>query len=265
MEIWAQVQTLKRQATERGVTLQVEKLDVTSDGDRRKTLSWNIESLVNNAGVGEGGAIVDIPAANVGNQFEVNLVGPFMLTQGIAKQMVRRGESRIVWVSATEGLNVNPFTGVYSASKHALEAIAEKHRGRVATRCGTDRPPLAPAPRMCARGRRPPTAHLLLRPGLCCRAHSRRAGVCRSRSGAGWTPGRTCGGAPLLVRASAVSDGGQGLFAHQADGADQGATGVAGCVPDTDDLDVVRQQIIGAGIQCGRKGVAGRRLREPPV
>lgn len=125
VEIWSQVQTLKQQATERGVTLQVEKMDVTNDGDRRKALSWNVEILVNNAGVGEGGAIVDIPAANVRNQFEVNLVGPLLLTQGIAKQMVKRGEGRIVWVSSREGLNVNPFTGVYSASKHALEAIAE--------------------------------------------------------------------------------------------------------------------------------------------
>ena len=36
VEIYGQVQTLKRQADERGVTLQVEKLDVTNDGDRRK-------------------------------------------------------------------------------------------------------------------------------------------------------------------------------------------------------------------------------------
>jgi short-subunit dehydrogenase len=125
VEIYAQVQTLKRQAAERGVTLQVEKLDVTNDGDRRKALGWDVEILVNNAGVGEGGAIVDIPAANIRNQWEVNVTGPLLLTQGIAKQMVKRGEGRIVWVSSREGLNVNPFTGIYSASKHAVEAIAE--------------------------------------------------------------------------------------------------------------------------------------------
>ncbi|MDT0263553.1 SDR family oxidoreductase [Jatrophihabitans lederbergiae] len=125
VEIWAQVQPLKRQAAERGVTMQVEKLDVTNEGDRRKALSWNIEIIVNNAGVGEGGATVDVPAANMRNQFEVNVFGPLLLTQGIAKQMIQRGEGRIVWVSSREGLNVDPFTGLYAASKHALEAIAE--------------------------------------------------------------------------------------------------------------------------------------------
>jgi len=59
------------------------------------------------------------------HEFEVNVIGPLLLTQGIAKQMVKRGEGRIVWVSSREGLNVNPFTGIYSASKHAVEAVAQ--------------------------------------------------------------------------------------------------------------------------------------------
>jgi NAD(P)-dependent dehydrogenase (short-subunit alcohol dehydrogenase family) len=125
VEIYGQVQTLKRQAAGRGVSLQVEKLDVTDDGDRRKALAWNVEILVNNAGVLEGGSVVDIPALNIRREFEVNVVGPLLLTQGIAKQMVKRGRGRIVWVSSREGLNVNPFTGIYSASKHAVEAIAQ--------------------------------------------------------------------------------------------------------------------------------------------
>lgn len=125
VEIYAQIQTLKRQAAARGVHLQVEKLDVTDSGDRKKALSWNAEILVNNAGLLEGGAVVDVPALNIRREFEVNVVGPLLLTQGIAKQMVRRGKGRIVWVSSREGINVNPFTGIYSASKHAVEAIAE--------------------------------------------------------------------------------------------------------------------------------------------
>src|SRR5271170_3380680 len=125
VEIYAQVQTLKREAAARGATLRVEKLDVTNDGDRRKALAWNIEILVNNAGVLEGGSVLDIPASNMRHEFEVNVIGPLLLTQGIAKQMVKRGNGRIVWVSSREGLNTNPFTGIYSASKHAVEAVAE--------------------------------------------------------------------------------------------------------------------------------------------
>ena len=125
VEIYGQVQPLKRAASARGVHLQVEKLDVTNEGDRSKALRWHVEILVNNAGVMEGGSVVDIPGANMRNQFEVNVIGPLLLTQGIARQMAKRKQGRIVWVSSREGLNVNPFTGLYSASKHAVEAIAE--------------------------------------------------------------------------------------------------------------------------------------------
>lgn len=125
VEIYAQVQPLKRAAAARGVNMQVEKLDVTHRGDRAKALSWDIEILVNNAGVLEGGSVLDIPGPNISHEFDVNVTGPLLLTQGIAKQMVERGEGRIVWVSSREGLNTNPFTGIYSASKHAIEAIAE--------------------------------------------------------------------------------------------------------------------------------------------
>ena len=125
VEIYAQVQPLKRQASARGVNLRVVKLDVTNEGDRLKALSWNVEILVNNAGVLEGGSVVDIPGLNMRNQFEVNVIGPLLLTQGIAKQMAKRGKGRIVWVSSREGVNVNPFTGIYAASKHAVEAVAQ--------------------------------------------------------------------------------------------------------------------------------------------
>lgn len=125
VEIYAQVQPMKREAAARGVALRVEKLDVTNEGDRKKALTWGVEILVNNAGVLEGGSVIDIPGANMRHEFEVNVIGPLLLTQGIARQMVKRGKGRVVWVSSREGVNVNPFTGIYAASKHAVEAIAQ--------------------------------------------------------------------------------------------------------------------------------------------
>lgn len=125
VEIYPQIEVLENRMKERGVSLRVEKLDVTSEGDRRKALGWNVEILVNNAGMLEGGSVVDIPGDNMRHEFEVNVVGPLLLTQSVVKQMIKRGEGRVVWVSSREGLNTNPFTGIYSASKHAMEAIAQ--------------------------------------------------------------------------------------------------------------------------------------------
>ena len=125
VEIYPQVRALELQAQERGVQLRIEKLDVTQEGDRRRAISWNVDVLVNGAGIIEGGAIVDIPGANMRRQFEVNVTGPVLLTQGIAREMVRRRSGKIIFMSSVVGILSGPFVCIYGASKHALEAIAE--------------------------------------------------------------------------------------------------------------------------------------------
>lgn len=125
VEIIAQVQAVKEQAKSRGVALRVEKLDVTNEDDRQKAWHWDIDVLLNNAGISEGGSMADIPAENFRHQLEVNLVGPVLLTQGIVKKMVAKRKGKIVFMSSVAGLTADPFTGAYSASKHAIEAVAE--------------------------------------------------------------------------------------------------------------------------------------------
>lgn len=125
VEIIAQVNTLRAEARDRGVELRVEKLDVTDEGDRAKALDWGVDVLLNNAGISEGGATVDLPAEVIRRQFEVNVFGPVLLTQGIAKQMGAKKAGRIVFMSSVAGLTVDPFTGAYAGSKHAVEAFAD--------------------------------------------------------------------------------------------------------------------------------------------
>ena len=132
VEVVAQVHALESEAKARGVTLRVEKLDVTNANDRQKAAAWDIDVLLNNAGISEGGSMVDIPAENLRRQFEVNVVGPALLTQGIAKKMAAKKQGRIVFMSSVAGLTVDPFSGAYSASKHAVEAIAEALRKELA-------------------------------------------------------------------------------------------------------------------------------------
>jgi len=125
VEIHPQARALQLQAKARGVKLRIEKLDVTKEGDRRRAISWDVDVLVNGAGIAEGGAVIDIPAENVRRQFDVNVFGPLLLTQGIARKMVERRAGRIIFMSSVVGILTGPFVGTYSASKHALEALAE--------------------------------------------------------------------------------------------------------------------------------------------
>lgn len=125
VEIVAQVHGLEQEARRRGVSLQIEKLDVTDDGDRRKAAEWDVDVLLNNAGISEGGATVDIPAENLRRQYEVNVIGPLMLTQLVVKKMVKKQRGKVVFMSSVAGLTTDPFAGAYASSKHAIEAIAD--------------------------------------------------------------------------------------------------------------------------------------------
>jgi short-subunit dehydrogenase len=125
VENYPQLRALEIQAKERGLELRIEKVDVTKEGDRKRAASWDVEVLVNGAGIIEGGAIVDIPGENMRRQFEVNVIGPVLLTQGIARKMVARGSGKIIFMSSVVGILSGPFVGIYGASKHALEGIAE--------------------------------------------------------------------------------------------------------------------------------------------
>ncbi|NHN84024.1 SDR family oxidoreductase [Acetobacter musti] len=124
VEIAAQVKSLQDEAAARNTRLRIEKLDVTCPGDRHKASGWDVGVLLNNAGISEGGSMVDIPARNLRHQFEVNVIGPALLTRDIARKMAAKRKGKIVFMSSVAGLTTDPFAGAYSASKHAIEAIA---------------------------------------------------------------------------------------------------------------------------------------------
>jgi len=59
--------------------------------------------------------------------FDVNLFGVVALTKA-ATPLLRAGRGRIVHVGSIGGRTASPGLGPYSASKHALEAVAEAQR-----------------------------------------------------------------------------------------------------------------------------------------
>lgn len=124
-EAVAQIQTLKTEAKEAGLDIQFRKLDITDENDRLQAAEWDIDILLNNAGISEGGAVVDLPEDKLRRQFEVNVFGTVLLTQLFARQFIEKRKGKIVIVSSVAGITTDPFAGAYSASKHALEAFAE--------------------------------------------------------------------------------------------------------------------------------------------
>ncbi len=123
-ETWPQVRSLRADAAEAGVDMEVIKLNLLDSIDIAHAGKFDPDVLVLNAGVMEGGSIVDIPLQRVRESFDINVFGHLQLVQAIVPKMVARRSGKVVWTSSMGGILVVPFLGVYCATKHAIEAIA---------------------------------------------------------------------------------------------------------------------------------------------
>jgi NAD(P)-dependent dehydrogenase (short-subunit alcohol dehydrogenase family) len=110
-------------------------LDVSNREDTRRVIDeieresrgLGLQALVNNAGVGVGGPVEYVAEADWRWVFDVNFFGVVALTQA-AIPLLRTGRGRIVHVGSIGGRVASPGLGPYSASKHAIEALAETQR-----------------------------------------------------------------------------------------------------------------------------------------
>src|SRR5688572_19399316 len=101
-QIWPQVTQLRRKAIELGLDgLKVEKLDVLDPYDVAQAHGWDIDILLNNAGIGECGPASEIPVDLVRRNFETNVFAPLALTQGFIKKWVTaKKPGKIVFTSS---------------------------------------------------------------------------------------------------------------------------------------------------------------------
>ena len=91
-----------------------------------------IDVLVNNAGYGLVGAVEESSAAEVRAQFEVNVFGQLAMIRAVLPFMRARRSGTIVNITSVSGLATWAGTGVYCASKFALEAIGRTLAAEVA-------------------------------------------------------------------------------------------------------------------------------------
>ena len=84
-----------------------------------------IDVLVNNACIELRSSIEDASDADVQRQFDTNVYGSLRMMRAVLPQMRARKRGTIVNLSSIAGIVARPFGGLYSATKHAIEAISE--------------------------------------------------------------------------------------------------------------------------------------------
>jgi len=87
-----------------------------------------LDALFNNGAYGQAGAVEDLSREVLRAQFETNLFGTVELTNRIIPVMRKQGCGRIILNGSVLGLVALPYRGAYSASKFALEGLADTLR-----------------------------------------------------------------------------------------------------------------------------------------
>ena len=121
-------------AREKKLPLETLAMDVCGDASVKAGISsvlakaGAIDVLINNAGLVYAGAVEDLRLEDWRKQFETNFFGVIRVTQAVLPQMRERRKGRILMMSSVSGFVTPPTQGAYSASKHAIEAVANAMR-----------------------------------------------------------------------------------------------------------------------------------------
>jgi short-subunit dehydrogenase len=124
-ELTSQKTDLIRESAEQGLDIDVFKLNITNERDRDQIEEYNFDVFVANAAINEGGPLGEVPMDRCRALFEVNVFATLETVQIAARKLVKKGSGKIVFMSSMAGISATPYVGPYTATKHAIEGIAQ--------------------------------------------------------------------------------------------------------------------------------------------
>ena len=92
-----------------------------------KNQKTGLYALINNAGIGHAGPLMELPIEDLYEQFEVNLFGIHRITKA-AFPLLLESKGKIIMISSDSGFFATPFFGPYCSSKFALEGYSDSLR-----------------------------------------------------------------------------------------------------------------------------------------
>ena len=110
------------------VTLDVNDAEqVAACSERLRNEAGRLDLLVNNAGYGAMGPVLDADRETLLQQFNTNVFAPLELVRAHA-DLLRAARGLIVNIGSVSGVTTTPFSGVYCASKAALHSLSDALR-----------------------------------------------------------------------------------------------------------------------------------------
>ena len=92
-----------------------------------KNQNTGLYALINNAGIGRAGPLMELPIEDLYEQFDVNLFGIHRITKAVFPLLLE-SMGKIIMISSDSGFYATPFFGTYCSSKFALEGYSDSLR-----------------------------------------------------------------------------------------------------------------------------------------
>ncbi len=89
-----------------------------------------LDILVHSGGAYGRGAMNQVTAAEFDELYQANVRGPFLLTNAVLPMLQAR-KGQIVFINSSVGVNARAGVGQFSATQHALRAVADAFREEV--------------------------------------------------------------------------------------------------------------------------------------
>lgn len=99
--------------------------------DKIKATGRSLDAIAINAGVGVGGEFARTDLKEELNLIELNVVSTVHLAKRVVKDMVDRGQGRILFTSSILSQMPSPFQAVYAASKAFVHSFSEAIRNEL--------------------------------------------------------------------------------------------------------------------------------------
>ncbi|MEY2964526.1 MAG: oxidoreductase [Actinomycetota bacterium] len=85
-----------------------------------------IDILVNAAGIGRPGTLIDVDMADWQRVLDINLTGYLRTARAFAPAMIARGRGSLVHIASVSARNPQPSSGAYSASKAGVLLMSQQ-------------------------------------------------------------------------------------------------------------------------------------------